>query len=205
MATKITLAAIDTNIAQYRTNRAALQSLAHTTAMMIVRHAAPKEAGDDCNGSGDCTRALPLAVALPKSEEAQLKKWLHDFTPIRYNISGGNVGYDKAYTNLSKAEKLTWWKIEEAAQTPFFDYSVEPEVRAFDFIAMKKMIERMPAMIDKKMSEGLIPEEDRATALALKERLEAFTVTRVKAKTTTEAPANTDTPASVPAVEVAAA
>lgn len=177
---KITVAKIDKEIATFTANRDALKALGHKVAMMIVYHAAPKAASDECNGTGDCTRALALMEALPKSWAAQYQTWLGAFTPIRVNVSAGNVGYDKKYQKLSAEEKLAWWKIEEANTTPFYDFSKEPEVKPFDFAALKKLLDRLPNQIQKKINDGLVSDEDMATMLAAKEQLEGLVVRKVK-------------------------
>lgn len=179
-ANKITLAKIDAEIGTFTTNRETLKNLGHTIAMMIFMHAAPKEISDDCNGTGDCTRALTLHDELPKSWAPQFKTWLGLYTPIRLNSSAGNVGYDPKYKKLSAEEKLSWWKLEEANTNPFWTTEEEREPKAFDFKAMKKMIERLPDQIAKKIEKGLVPADDLASAMALIDKLEGFTVTRVK-------------------------
>lgn len=189
MATnKITLAQIDEKISSFTTNRKALQSLGHEILMMIFRHAAPVEVSPDCSGSGDCTRALKLLEQMPKSWAAQADNWLRQNTPIRVVVKNKKCEFDPAYKKLSKQDKLTWWKLEEANVTPFYELE-EPEAKTtdLDFEALVKLIESTAKRIEKKVEEGHVKADDVLTALDVASRLKGFKVKRVK-----PAPANTD-------------
>ena len=187
---RVTLKQIDKQIGTFSTNRVALQHLGHTIAMMIVYHCAPKEVSDDCQGSGDCTRMLKLASEMPKSWQAQLNDWSTAFTPIRFNVSNGKVGFDPKYRKLTAEEKLEWWKVAEAAETPFFDLA-EPDVvaKAMTFEEMVKMVEQLGKRIAKKVENGDVPDDLIPTAEALSERLSSMKIVRINPKNDNEASA----------------
>lgn len=191
---------IDAKLATFVLNRDALKNLAHEIAMDVLYYAAPKDISDECGGTGDCSRILALAEVLPNSWEPLLAKWLKEFVPIRYNKSGQNYGYDKAYKNLSWEHdgdaKRAAWNLEGASQTTMFDLNKEPEVKAFDFIAMRNMIERLPSQLQKKIDDKLVPAEDLASVEAMISRLKTIDVRRVKAPANSNDETVVDTPAA---------
>lgn len=201
MATnKITLAQIDAKIATFSTNRKALQTLAHDIAMMILRHAAPKEVSPDCVGSGDCTRALSLMEQMPKSWAAQMDNFFRLYSPIIVVTKNKKCGFNPDYKKLTAEEKLLVWKLDLAAQNPFYELE-EPEAQSkvLDFEALVKMVEGMAKRLEKQAEEGKVAEEDIPSALALVTQLKGLKIKRVK-----PAPANTnEAPASVPAAATA--
>src|SRR3546814_5089741 len=87
--------------------------------MMIFYHAAPEEVEQDCNGSGDCTRAAKLISNMPRGWADLMRLWYSTYTPIRISTDGTNAGYDKKYSKLTAEEKLSGWKLEEANVNPF--------------------------------------------------------------------------------------
>ncbi len=192
---KVTLAQIDEKIGLFTTNRKALQSLGHEIAMMILRHAAPVKVSPDCTGSGDCTRALKLMAQMPKSWAAQMDNWFRQFSPIRVVVKNNKCEFDPKYKKLAAEEKLSWWKLEEAAQTPFFELD-EPEVagKILDFNALLKLIEQQASRIRKNAEEGKIVESDIPSALAMADKLAAIKFTRVK-PVSKPANSNADKPA----------
>jgi len=169
---RITLAQIDGEIATFTTNRKALAALGHNIGMMILRHAAPVEVNDDCQGSGDCTRALKLVKAMPKSWAAGMELWLKAFSPIRVVAKNDKCEFDPAYKKLSKEEKLTWWKLAEAAETTFLE--MEPDVKNDDPLpleALLKMLEQRAKRITTDANDGKIAEKDVAAALLMADDL----------------------------------
>ena len=189
LTNKITLAMIDEKIGTFTTNRKALQSLGHEILMLIFRHAAPKEVSEDCMGSGDCTRAIKLIKQMPKSWQVQAVNWFKAFTPVRVVVKNDKCEFDPAYKRLTKEEKLTWWKLEEANITPFYESDEpDPKDNTLDFEALLKMVEGMAKRIEKRVEAGEVKEEDILTAKDVAARLKGFKVKRVKPK-----PANTDT------------
>src|SRR3546814_15552952 len=87
--------------------------------MMIFYHAAPEEVEQDCNGSGDCTRAAKLISNMPRGWADLMRLWYSTYTPIRISTDGTNAGYDKKYSKLTAEEKLSGGKLEEANVNPF--------------------------------------------------------------------------------------
>lgn len=178
---KITLAQIDKKITTFTTSRKSLQALGHEIAMMILRHAAPKEVSDDCVGSGDCTRALKLMAQMPKSWAAQMDNFFRLYSPIRVVVKNNKCGFDPAYKNLDKSERPSWWKLDEAAQNPFYELEEpEPTSKIKDFNVLLKMIEQQCNRIRKDAEEGKITEEDIPSALAMADKLSKIKFTRVK-------------------------
>ena len=193
---RITLKQIDTEIVTFTTSRKALETHGHNIAMMIIRHAAPAEVNDDCNGSGDCTRALKLVKAMPKSWAAGLEAWFKAFTPIRVVAKNDKCEFDPAYKKLSKEEKVKWWNLEEAAQTSFID--LEPDVapaKPLDLTALLKLLERQADSLDKKAEDGKIVEHDVAIATQMAAELRKLAgkkwSRKAEEKPKAEEPANT--------------
>lgn len=191
-----TLKQIDKKIATFSTNRKRLQLLGHEIAMLILNHAAPSAAGPNAEGTGDCTRALKLAKEMPKSWQVQLQNWFTLYSPIRVVAKNDKCEYAPEYKKtvdnkpvLSAEEKLTWWKLEEAAQTPFFDLE-EPDatVTLLDFAAMVKMIEQMTKKVENRIEKGEVKPDDVPSAQAFVAQLSALKLARV-------APANEDSAA----------
>lgn len=188
----ITLKQIDTQIAQVKTLGREYNALIHETGMMIVRHAAPKEIDVDCQGSGDCTRAVKLVRAMPASmRRTTLIAWFKEFTPIRIKLSdnGDKCEFDPKYKKLSKEDKLSWWRVEDAAETPFYDIAEQvPEEKSYDFAALLKMVERLGSQIQKKVDEGKVKADDVPSALALITAVSGLKVERVKPVANNENP-----------------
>lgn len=175
-----TLKQIDAKIATFTTNRAKLQTLGHEIAMMIFRHAAPVAAGADCMGTGDCTRAIKLAKAMPKSWSTQIENWLIANTPIRVVTKNDKCEYDPAYKKLTVEEKLGWWKLEQANTTPFYELE-EPESQTtiLDFAALLKLVTGLSTRIEKKIADGQVKPEDVLSAQAVAVALAGLKVEKV--------------------------
>lgn len=185
--TKVTLKTIDNQINTLVANRDKLRDHAQSIAMMIFMHAAPKEVSPDCNGTGDCTRAAVLVGALPKGWADLMKKWFTAVSPIRVN--GTNVGYDKKYLKLSPENKLAWWKIAEANETPF--HAIDPkdnglgETQKLSMSDLLKMLQSVGKRIDAMLEDEsgtatkVIAEEDKVKARALAIQLKNFSVQQI--------------------------
>lgn len=185
---------IDAEISAFTLNRDALRQHAHSIAMLIFYRAAPEAAGGDCTGNGDCTRALKLARAMPKSWADQMVTWFETFTPIRVKVKAGTVGFDARYKALKGAEneekRLEWWKLEEANTTPFFELSEEKgkdDYKAMSFEDLMKLIPALANRIEKMIEQNKVKEEDEASAVAMAEQLKVLKFQRVAP------PANTNT------------
>ena len=181
-----TLKQIDGAIAKFATSAAALNEQCHTVAMMIFRHAAPKDAGPDCEGTGDCTRAVKLVRAMPASfRRTMMIEWFAKNSPIRIKLgdSGDKCQYDPKYSKLSAAEKLACWNLERANSERFYELADKiPEVKVFNLAAMIRFVESIGKRIEKEVEKGAIPANDMDTALALQVKLQALSVTPVKPK-----------------------
>lgn len=189
--TKITNAAIDTQIALFTTNRGKLQALGHTIALMVMNHAAPEDAGVNACGTGDCTRASKLAAEMPTSWAAQLSTWFMTFSPIR--LSGAKVSYCDEYKALKitpdmtaeekaliRDERLTWWKLEEAALQPFSTFE-EPKVSAkpLNYADLVKWLDAQAKGLESKADGGRIVPEEVETARHLAAALRGIVIKHV--------------------------
>ena len=184
-----TLKQIDSAIAKFATSAAALNEQCHTVAMMIFRHAAPKAVGPDCEGTGDCTRAVKLVRAMPASfRRTMMVEWFAKNTPIRIKLgdSGDKCQYDPKYARLTADDKLAYWNLERANSERFCELADKtPEVKIFNFAAMMKFVEGIGKRIEKEVEKGTIPADDMETAMALQVKLQALKVTHIKPKNPT--------------------
>lgn len=185
--TAITLRKIDAEIQAFTTNRDKLRDQAHAIAMMIFYHAAPKEVGANCQGTGDCTRGIKLVKAMPKSWAAQMVQWFREYTPIRIVPANDKCEFDPKYKKLSPKDKLEWWKLELANETPFHEVTDEPDaVRIYDFSQLIKMVEQLSKRIEKKLENDEVKPEDVESAKLISATLSGLHFEKVKV----EAPAN---------------
>lgn len=178
----ITLKKIDDKIGTFTTNRDKLRTLADEIAAMIFYHAAPKEVGADCNGSGDCTRALKLMREMPKSWAEQMAAKFREYTPIRVVVKNDKCEYDPAYKKLSAEEKIAAWNMEAFMSTPFWEVMDEPEA-AKDPKTLEELIAMVQSLgkrINTMAEDGKVSESDAETAKAMAERLVGFKFKRVK-------------------------
>lgn len=184
---------IDTEIQAFTTNRDKLRDSAHSIAMMIFYHAAPKEISADCLGYGDCTRALKLVKAMPKSWASQMTEWFRINSPIRVVAANDKFGFDPKYLKLSREDKLSWWKLEEAIDAPFF-VQTEPEsqVKVLDFMAIVKLIEALSKRIEKKIADDEVKPEDQESAKLIAGTLAGLHFERIKPDITNDNVKTTD-------------
>lgn len=203
----ITLKQIDEQIATFTTNRKALATLGHNIGMLILRHAAPAEVNDDCQGSGDCTRALKLVKAMPKSWAAGMELWFKAFSPIRVVAKNDKCEFDPAYKKLSKEDKLAWWKLAEAAETTFLE--MEPDVQQVKVLSVEdllKMLEQRAKRITTDVEEGKVAEADAPAALLMAADLVALSKKKYRSAARKGAPATANNnKAADPAANMAAA
>lgn len=159
----------------------------HVTAMMIINHAKPKELG----GHGDCEAALWLARAMPASmRRKSLIDWFAKYSPIVIKLSdnGDDVGFNAKYKKLSPEDKMLAWNIEGANAETFYEIArITPEDKTYSFEDFMKMVERLSGQIEKKVSEGHVPEADIESAKAIARAVRGLKVERVK-----PTPANSD-------------
>lgn len=158
---------IDKELSTFKLNRDALKSLAHTIAMMIIRNCAPKSVSADCEGSGNCSRALVLVNELPKSWRPMMCQFFAAYTPIRVIPVNDKCGLLDSYKKLAtQEEKDAAWKISEAEENPFFTIP-EPDVAdptQVDFKKLVKMVEGVASRITSLLEENRVRDEDVASA-----------------------------------------
>lgn len=190
---EITNAMIDAQIAIFTTDRNKLRDLGQTVAMMILNHAAPEDAGANAQGTGDCTRALKLSNEMPKSWAAQLAAWFTAFSPIR--VVGTKVSYADDYKKLKitpemtaeekaavRDERLTWWKLEEAALQAFHTFEEpKPAAAILDIAGIIKWLEQQAKSLENKADGGKVADAEIATAKAIAAQLRAIKVVHVNA------------------------
>lgn len=176
-----TNAKIRTEIGKFVTSRDKLMEHGHNIAILVMQHAAPKAINGDCDGTGDTTTLLELAAAMPSSWAEQLYAWCVKFTPMRFNVSANNHGFDTKYKKLSAEEKLAAWDYEGAINTPFYKAMKErAPADPLDFSALVKMVEQLSKRIEKKVNDEEVRPEDVPTALAIAAKLKGMRITRVK-------------------------
>lgn len=199
-----TITQIRSKMKSFTTSRDALRSQGHEILMDIIRHVAPKEAAEDCGGSGKTDLALEMLNLMPTSWAEQAVAWLAFYTPITVNVRNGVSGYTNAYKKLSSEEKLTKWDIAGASAKPFWEFQKERPVRAdldFDgFIeSIQKMVTKALNVIDKRDENGGVKEEEVENIAAAARRLKSLDFSDLRPK----APANTNEDS--PVLEEAAA
>ena len=177
----MSLKKIDGKIRTIATSAAKLNGLIHETAVMIASHALEH---------GDCTRALTLVNAMPASmRRTMLVLWFNTFTPIRVNLSTDKVGMLKA-----EAKGFTPFDIDGGTAKPFYELAEEnPEAEMKDLNALIAMVAALAKQIDKKIGDGLVPDEDIPSAMEMSRRIAKLHFARV----VPVAAANVDVPVVV--------
>lgn len=165
----MSLKVIDKNIKSVATNASKLNLLIHNTGILILEHA--KE-------HGDCTRALSLVKAMPASmRKTMLVLWFSTYSPIRVMEKNDKVGMLK-----DTAKGYTPFDIEAARETAFFDLAEQNPEKTYDFKALVALVERLGKTIEKKIEDGKVPEEDKASAEAIAAQIKSLNFKRVVAE-----------------------
>lgn len=165
----MSLKVIDRNIKSVATNASKLNLLIHNTGILILEHA--KE-------HGDCTRALSLVKAMPASmRKTMLVLWFSTYSPIRVMEKNDKVGMLK-----DTAKGYTPFDIEAARETAFFDLAEQNPEKTYDFKALVALVERLGKTIEKKIEDGKVPEEDKASAEAIAAQIKSLNFKRVVAE-----------------------
>lgn len=153
------LKAIDKAIASFTTNAGKLNRQCHTIAMGIMHHAF---------ATGDCTRALALAKAMPASmRRTMLIAWFVKYSPITVKLG------DEEKVGLNKGKNAAKFDLEGADGEPFYELAEkQPEEKNFDLATLIKMVEGLTKRIEGKLEE--LPEGvDRALGEGVVVKLKA--------------------------------
>ena len=149
-------------------NSQKLNEYIHETALLIFDHAV---------ATGDCRMVKDLYDSMPASFRRQkMLDWFKEFSPIRFNSSTGKVGL------LTEKQKgFTPFNRESAVETPWYTLAdLDPEAKTYDFAALVQMVSRLSKQIEKKVEDGLVPEEDIPSAHAIAQKIAKLDLKRVK-------------------------
>jgi hypothetical protein len=120
------------------------------TAVGIIEHSM---------ATGDCTAALRLVQAMPKSaRRGLLINWFAKYSPIGMNVGTGKVGLNKPEAKLYRpydiegARANNWFEGGEADNENLPDTTLE---------AANKMIFAVAAKLQKKLDNGEVAANDR--------------------------------------------
>ena len=145
-----TLKKIDAGIAQVKASGAAFNALVHTVACAILVHA---------QKTGDCTRALALVEAMPKStKRAAVIGWFADYSPIGMNVKERKVRFHKPEAKLyrpfdvAKAKANPWFERDEVKKEDLPDTTLEQA---------HKYVFQLAAKLQKRIDEGEVAANDR--------------------------------------------
>lgn len=146
-------AGIDAGIKWVRAAGKNFDSYVHQIAVAIIRHT--KE-------HGNCTRALQLVLAMPKSaRRSALITWFRAFSPINVTMAK-DVKDCKVGLLKNDSPRYNAFNVEGAALTPYYEYEKEPGVDTeFTSGEMNDLIERMVKRIMTKLEEGKVAANDR--------------------------------------------
>jgi hypothetical protein len=129
-ACKLSNKAINQNITTIRRAVKKTEQLIHSTAMMILAHAADY---------GDCTAAGRLVDSLPKwIRRATLAKWFEAFSPIIVEVTGTQVKARFAKEGDSRRKEFN---LVDADVTPFSDFA--PKDDKADFVTADSFVDRL--------------------------------------------------------------
>lgn len=140
---------INRNIQTISRSYAKVNTLVHTTAVGILVHA---------QQHGDCTAALRLVQAMPKSaRRGLLINWFAKYSPIGMNVNKGKVGFHKEGAKLYRpfdieaATANPWFSGEEADKEDLPDTTLE---------VVNKGIFALANRFQKLLDEGSVAEAD---------------------------------------------
>ena len=144
------LKTINRRIKHIATSAARINEYIQETAVGIIIHA--KE-------HGDCSAALRLVQAMPKSfRRGLLIDWFARYSPIGMNVTGGKCGLhkptSKAYNpfNVDGARMNMWFNQEQANEEDLPDTTLADVKKGFESLAKR---------FQKKLDEGTIADNDR--------------------------------------------
>lgn len=146
-----------------------VNAFAHSLAMSIAVHAAPKDAGGF--GHGDCTRLVGLIAAMPKSMRRDaVIAWFTKYTPIRVSSDLTKAAYSDKYAKLTADKKLAAWKLAEGDADPFYasiSDKKDAKAIAFDLAFAVKLLGGALARIETLANAEGVNDNDKTAALAL--------------------------------------
>ncbi len=150
------LKTIDSNIGLILKSGAELNDLIQNTAVGILLHA---------EKHGDCTRALKLVQAMPKSFRRNLLiGWFATYSPIGMNVTTGKCGLHREGSKLYNP-----YDVKQAAITPWYN---QPQTAAEDLVDttvadVKEATSRLAKRYQKKLDAGEVANDDFAAVTAL--------------------------------------
>jgi hypothetical protein len=146
-------AGMDDGIKWIRSTGAKFDATVHAVAVAIMRHA--KE-------NGDCSRALKLVQAMPKSaRRAALINWFGHFSPI--NVTMAKEAKD-CRVGLRKPDAKNYmpYDLDGASANPYFEWEKEPKVDTeFTSGELNTLILNMVKRVTTKLEEGKVAANDR--------------------------------------------
>jgi hypothetical protein len=153
---------IDANIALVKTSGHAFNILVHETIIGILEHA---------QKTGDCTRALALVNAMPKStRRGAVINTFADYSPIGMNVKEQKVRFHKpeakAYRpfDIKAAKANPWYERDEIKKEDLPDTTLEQA---------SKYVFQLASKLQKRLDEGEVANDDREAVGALIVELKA--------------------------------
>ena len=109
-----TLAGIRSGVQWVRNTGSKFDQYVHAIACAIIVHA---------KDHGDCTQALALVKAMPKSaRRAALVRWFTAFSPISVTLEHGGKGKDRVGLRKPDAKLYNAFDVDGARANPYYDW-----------------------------------------------------------------------------------
>ena len=142
------LKGIDTLIGTVRKTGQEFNLLVHQAICSIIAHA---------QATGDCTRAIKLVEAMPKStKRAAVINSFADYSPIGMNLSTGKCSFQKEGSKLYRP-----FNLEAAKANPWYDRpEVQKEELPVTLAEVNKMVFALATRLQKKLDAGEVPAND---------------------------------------------
>lgn len=159
---KMSLKKIDAAIIGIARNAETINETVQAVALAILAHA--KE-------HGDCTRALRLVQALPKSFRRNLLiTYFATYSPIGINVSTGKVGLHKEGSKLYRP-----FDLKTAATVKWYN---QPQQEAEDLpdttlVDVREMVSKLVKRVQKKLDDADVANDDREAVANLIAQLNA--------------------------------
>lgn len=148
-----TSAGIDAGIAWVKNTGSKFDATVHQVAVAIMRHA---------KDSGDCSRALKLVLAMPKSaRRAALINWFGHFSPINVTMDK-DVAKCKVGLRKQDAKLYMPFDVDGADANPFYLWEKEPGVDVpLSSGELNELILKLVKRVSGKMDKGEVVANDR--------------------------------------------